>query len=95
MNKAIYFKGDRCSVCTALYPKIKTHFEEEFPFMDFQTIEGDQLQKVAAQHGVYSAPVLLVFFEGKEHSRFVRNFSTRDIDEKIARVYHLLFDEVG
>jgi thioredoxin-like negative regulator of GroEL len=92
MNKAIYFRGDQCSVCTALYPKIKAHFEQVYPRMDFETIEGEALQKVVAQYGVFSVPVLLVFFDGKEQSRFVRNFSTREVDEKINRVYHLMFD---
>jgi hypothetical protein len=46
---------------------------------------------MAAQYGVYTAPVLLIFFDGKEHSRFVRNFSGRDIDDKIERVYDIMF----
>ncbi|MGB1103823.1 MAG: thioredoxin family protein [Crocinitomicaceae bacterium] len=91
MNKAIYFRGDQCSVCSVLYPKVKTHIETQYPELDFQTMEGEELEKMAAQYGVYTAPVLLVFFDGKEHSRFVRNFSGRDIDDKIGRVYGIMF----
>jgi thioredoxin 1 len=91
MNKAIYFRGDQCSVCSVLYPKVKSHIEDHYPLLDFQTIEGKELTEMAAQYGVYTAPVLLIFFDGKEQSRFVRNFSGRDIDDKIERVYDIMF----
>lgn len=92
MNKAIYFKGENCSVCQELYPKIKSHFEENYSELEFQVVEVQKEPEIAAQNGVFTIPVLLIFFEGKEHFRFVRNFSTREVDEKLERTYRLMFE---
>lgn len=91
MNKAIYFKGENCGVCQQLYPKVLAHFKAKYPALEFETVEVQKNPELAAQHGVFTIPVLVVLFEGKEHFRFVRNFATRDIDEKLERTYGLMF----
>lgn len=93
MNKAIYFKGEHCGVCQVLFPKIEAHFQSVYPLLDFQVVEVEKTPEIAAQYGVFTLPVLLIFFEGKENFRFVRHFSTAQVDEKLARVYRLLFED--
>lgn len=93
MNKAIYFKGHNCGVCIVLYPKIKTHFAEKFPLIEFQTVQVEDEPEIAAQNSVFTIPTLLVFIDDKEYFRFVRNFSTLEIDEKLVRVYKLKFED--
>ncbi|MCT4647706.1 MAG: thioredoxin family protein [Carboxylicivirga sp.] len=86
-----YFSHDRCSVCKVLLPKIKHLLRTEFPRMEFQYINIEEEPQEAAKYNVYSAPTILVFFEGKEYYRFGRSISLKQLDEAIRRPYRLLF----
>mgnify|MGYP000120845385 CR=1 FL=1 len=91
MNKAIYFKGENCGVCAALLPKMEVHFSENYPLLEFEIIEVQKTPEIAAQFNVFTIPVLIILFEGKEYYRFVRNFSAGEIDQKLQRTYKLSF----
>ncbi len=41
---AVYFKGERCSVCSVLEPKIKTLLASEFPKFTFISIPESEAQ---------------------------------------------------
>lgn len=92
MNKAYYFKSPNCVVCESLLPKIEAHIKSQYPLLEWQVIEVDRYPDTAAQFHVFTAPTLLVFFEGKEYFRWVRNFSVGEIDHRLKRVYDLMFD---
>jgi thioredoxin-like negative regulator of GroEL len=59
--------------------------------MEFQYINIEEEPQEAAKYNVYSAPTILVFFEGKEYYRFGRSISLKQLDEAIRRPYRLLF----
>jgi thioredoxin-like negative regulator of GroEL len=91
VNKAIYFKGENCSVCKALLPKMQAHFAANYPLLDFEIVEVEKQPEIAAQFNVFTIPVVVIFFDDKEHFRFVRNFSASEIDQKLERTYQLRF----
>ncbi|MFT5819048.1 MAG: thioredoxin 1 [Crocinitomix sp.] len=91
MNRAIYFKGENCSVCKALLPKMVKHFSENYPLLEFEIIAVEKSPEIAAQFSVFTIPVLIILFDDKEHFRFVRNFSGIEIDQKLKRTYQLKF----
>jgi len=91
VNKATYFTCKNCSVCKALLPKIDTHFAANYSELEFVVSNVENEPKLAADYQVFTIPVLIIQFEGKEHFRFVRNFSTQEIDEKLKRTYELMF----
>lgn len=91
-NKALYFQGQNCSVCSALLPKMQQHFAQKYPLLEFEVIPVQQQPAIAAQFNVFTIPVMVILFDGKEHFRFVRNFSAGEIDQKLERTYHLKFD---
>lgn len=91
MNKAIYFKSETCAICRDLLPKVENHFRAHYPQLPFEIIDIEKKGEVAAQYHVFAAPVLLIFFEDKEHFRLVRNFSLYEIDAKLERTYNLMF----
>lgn len=93
MNRAIYFKGSNCGVCQDLFPKVKVHFEQHYPLLEFQIVQVEDQPEIAAHYTIFTIPALLIFIEDKEQFRFVRYFSPGQIDEKLQRTYHLLFDE--
>ncbi len=93
MNKAIYFRGMNCAVCNDLFPKVVRHFENTYPRLKFEVVQVEVQPAIAAHYTIFTVPALLIFIEGKEQFRFVRHFSPGQIDEKLQRTYHLLFDE--
>ncbi len=93
MNKAVYFKGTNCGVCNVLLPQIEAHFLAHYPLFEFEVIDVENQPELAAQYGVFTVPVLLIVSEGKENFRFVRHFSTAQVDEKIGRLYRLMVED--
>lgn len=87
---AVYFSAPNCRVCHALRPKVETMLMEHFPLMKFVHVEIDKSPGISGIYGVFSAPTLLVFFEGKEFLRKVRLMGIQELQEKISRPYDLL-----
>lgn len=88
---AVYFSSPNCGVCEALRPKVEILFSEKFPRAKIVHVESEKYPEIAGAFGVFSAPTLLVFFEGKEFLRKVRNMGIMELQDKIERPYKLLF----
>uniref|UniRef100_UPI003216B42D thioredoxin family protein n=1 Tax=uncultured Draconibacterium sp. TaxID=1573823 RepID=UPI003216B42D len=63
----------------------------EFPEMKLAYIQSDLLPEVAAQNRVFTAPTILVFFEGREYIRKSRTVGLSELQNEISRVYSVLF----
>src|SRR5210317_1252527 len=86
---ALYFKGERCSVCSVLEPKIKTLLASEFPKFTFISIpESEAQSELRAQLRVFNVPTLVLFLEGKEFLRTGKNTSVMELAQQIERPYH-------
>ncbi len=88
-----YFSTDTCNVCKVLKPKVAELIRTEFPKINLIYIQSDKLPEVAAQHQVFTAPTILVFFEGREHIRKSRNIGLDELYHEILRPYTLIFAE--
>lgn len=88
---AVYFSAPNCGVCHALKPKVEALFSREFPAIKFIHVEIDTSPGISGEYSVFSAPTLLVFFEGKEFLRKVRLMSIQELQDIIERPYNLLF----
>ncbi len=86
----LYFSTINCGVCQALKPKIAHLISEHFPLLKFEEVKSNLNPEIAGYFGVFSASTLLVFFEGKEFLRKVRNMSIVELEQKIKRPYNLL-----
>ncbi len=82
--KVLYFKNNTCKVCEAMLPRVQEIAERyEIPF---QVVNVEDDPETAGQFLIFSVPaVVLVESEGKELTRFARNFSLRDIEAYIDR----------
>jgi thioredoxin-like negative regulator of GroEL len=89
---ALYFSGDSCNVCSVLFPKVEALLQQEFPRMGLGKINCTRHPEVAAQHGVFAVPTLILYFDGREAQRFSRNISLGQLREALERPYRLLFD---
>ncbi len=88
----LYFYNDNCAPCAALRPKIEELLNESFPLMKHTYINAALNPAIAASHGVFSSPAIIVFFDGKETFRVSSNISVRELAAKIKRYYNLIFE---
>lgn len=90
---AVYFSGPDCGVCHALEPKLAGLFAEHFPEVDLFAVDCAAQPEIAAQYGVFSVPVLLVFFDSREGLRKSRNVSITELKDQLQRPYSLIFTD--
>ena len=86
-----YFSTDSCSVCKVLKPKVEELITSAFPKIKLAYINSDKLQEVAAQNHIFTAPTLLVFFDGREYIRKSRNIGLSELEKEIGRLYSMMF----
>lgn len=87
-----YFSTEACSVCKVLKPKVEAMVSAEFPEIKLAYVKSEVLPEVAAQNQVFTAPTILVFFDGREYIRKSRNVGVSELQEAIARPYELMFE---
>jgi thioredoxin 1 len=86
-----YFSTDTCNVCKVLKPKVENLVQSEFPNLKPLYIKSDVFPNVAGQHRVFAAPTILVFFEGRETIRKIRNIGIEELRKDLDRPYSILF----
>lgn len=86
-----YFSTEQCQVCKVLKPKVLAMVSEKFPEMKTAWIDIGKSPLVAGQNRIFTAPALLVHFEGKEYLRKSRNFGIEELENEISRVYDIMF----
>lgn len=89
----IYFGSPQCGVCQALKPKLEALLEQEFPRLARAEVDCSTASQLAAQLGVFTLPVVLVYLDGREWLRKARSFSLGQLREELARPYALYFTE--
>lgn len=92
-NKMIilYFSGTSCGACDVIKEKVEKVLED-YPNIEVLEINGAVNIELAAEYGVFSLPVLLLFVEGKEAIRVGRYFDVLDFHNNIHRYYEMLFN---
>ncbi|MGE0079704.1 MAG: thioredoxin [Thiohalomonadaceae bacterium] len=88
-----YFGSAECGVCAALWPKLLAVLSARFPRIAVARVETGATPALAAAHGVFTVPVVVVCFEGREWVRKAGAFSPAELERDIARPYALLFGE--
>jgi len=92
MAVALYFKGTHCSVCEVLEPKIKRMLVENFSEFSFHSFNAaDNIAKLAAHYGVFNAPTLILFLNGREIIRTGKSTSIGLLSAQLERPYQLCF----
>ena len=86
-----YFSTPDCRVCTVLKPKVLELITQKFPEIIALCIDIERSPVIAGQNSIFTAPTILVYFDGKETLRKSRNISLSELEEEIGRVYKLLF----
>jgi thiol-disulfide isomerase/thioredoxin len=84
----LYISRTNCSVCHALLPQVRDVLEQ-FPLIQLGHINADHVQEIAGYFSVFTAPVLLLFVDGKEYVREARFVHLDQFKEKIKKIYDL------
>lgn len=66
----LFVKTDNCSVCEGLRPQVEA-FEHDYK-LPFYKVNAAQVSELAGQLMLFTAPVVLLFRQGKEIHRFAR-----------------------
>lgn len=82
----LYLSRTNCSVCHGLLPQVQELFEA-YPEIKLGHINVDDVPEVAGKFSIFTIPVLLLFFEGKEYIREARIVHMDLLDEKINKIY--------
>ena len=89
----LYFSNDACSVCKVLKPRVDELLGEAYPLMQKYYIDTEESPLIAGQHRVFTIPTILIFFEGREHTRLSRNIGMHQVEEAIGRPYNLVYED--
>lgn len=87
----VYCSTADCSVCIVLKPKIEELIKLEFPRIKPIFLSLNQYPEIAGQYRIFTAPSILVFFNGQEFMRKSRAFGVEELKRELSRPYQLLF----
>lgn len=87
----LYFTSPDCNVCKTLIPRVRDMIASEFPLLKLHVVDIASNKEMAGKYHIFTVPVILVFFEGREFFRKVRNFSISELKKEIDRPYQLFF----
>lgn len=77
----LFVKTDHCSVCDGLYPQVAA-LQEEYPF-PFYKVNTSDTPEIAGQLSLFTAPVVLLFHQQKEMSRFARIVQMQELKKRM------------
>ena len=87
----IYFFSPGCVACNSLRPKVEEMANTIFPEMTYLSIDASLFPALTSEAGVYAAPTIVVYFEGKEYIRESKYISVEQLKAKISRYYEMIF----
>lgn len=64
---------------------------DKFPGIELLSVDASTNLSLTSEAGVYSAPSILVYFEGREYIRESKYISLEQLEEKISRYYDMIF----
>lgn len=71
----LMFGAEHCGVCQVIWPQLVDALAERWPRLKLHYIDCKKHQESCAQHGVYSLPVVRLYFDGRLYLEKVQVFS--------------------
>jgi thiol-disulfide isomerase/thioredoxin len=84
----LYISKTNCSVCHALLPKVEKVMAE-FPKIQTALVNVDDVPNIAGHLSIFTAPVLILYVDGKEVLREARFVHVEQFKEKVKKIYSL------
>lgn len=86
----IHFKSHGCSVCTAVSAQLKERLCA-YPRLPFGEIYADDFPSIRGEHLIFSAPVVILFVDGKEVFRSARFIDFQKLERQLD-IYNDILD---
>ncbi|MFD2751521.1 thioredoxin family protein [Virgibacillus siamensis] len=90
MNKQplsfLYITIPNCSVCHGLKPQVQ-ELMEKYPKIAMGSVNAQEVTEIAGMYSIFTAPVLLLFVDGKEFLREARIVHLDLLEEKIDKIH--------
>lgn len=80
----LFVKTDNCSVCEGLYLQVED-FENDYK-IPFYLVNAAKVPELAGQLMLFTAPVVLLFRQGKEMNRFARFVPIDDLHHRLGEL---------
>lgn len=80
----LFVKTDNCSVCEGLFPQVAA-LQTDYS-LPFYKVNIAKTPEVAGQLSLFTAPVVLLFNEGKEYTRFARFVRIDGLKKRLAEL---------
>ena len=77
----LYIKSEGCSVCEADFPKVK-EITDKNNYLAYY-IQADEIAEAVGQLNLYTAPVVILFYNGKEIHRQARIIDFSELEYRI------------
>lgn len=77
----LFVKTNNCSVCDGLLPQVAI-LEKDYA-MPFYIVNIIDVPEVSGQLSLFSAPVVLLFDNGKEYARFARFVRIGELEHRL------------
>jgi len=90
MIELLFFSGEHCGVCKVIKPKLLDEINSNFRKVTVRIIDTNHQREFAAQHLVFTLPVVLIMIDGKEQYRFARSFSVFEVSNKLERLIQVI-----
>lgn len=85
----VYFSGENCNVCHSFKPKVEALISNQFSSIEMVEIPTDKAPELVGRFRMFSVPGILLFVEGREYIREVRNVDTTELTRKIEKIVTL------
>ena len=82
----IHIMRDHCSVCHAVLPQI-AGIVNEFPDVPLGVINQSELEEIAGELSIFTVPVDLIYFNGKEMHRQGRFIDMQQFEHQLTLMY--------
>lgn len=80
----LFVKVDNCSVCEGLFPQVAA-LKQDFSF-PFYVVNVSKTPEIAGQLSLFTAPVVLLFDNGKEYARFARFVPMAELKQRMTEL---------
>ncbi|BBP46231.1 thiol reductase thioredoxin [Thiosulfatimonas sediminis] len=90
----VLYGGSECNVCHVIKPQIIEQISARYPKMQMVYVDCHKTTEICSQNGIFSLPVVQIYFTGQKFIEEVRSFSIGKLMNDIQRPYGMLFNEV-
>ncbi|WP_458119944.1 thioredoxin family protein [Paenibacillus sp. Z6-24] len=87
----LMLKTHHCSVCESVQPQA-ARLLEDYPQIAGAYVYMEDAPELASEHLIFTSPVLILFYEGKEVYRAARFIRFAELEQQLQR-YASLLDE--